>query len=74
MIASDDLVWVGTAANNAAKMAALNLSQRTLITPAVYNDLSPATQETNGKVMWTNPGSGALGIDVYGTTNTWAFD
>ncbi len=72
--ASDDLVWVGTAANNAAKMAALNLSQRTLITPAVYTELSPAAQKTNGNVMWSNLGSGALGIDIYGTTYTWAFD
>ena len=42
--ASNDLVWVGNAANNAAKMAALNLGYSTYITQSVHDALYEQAQ------------------------------
>src|SRR5207245_1997382 len=52
---ANDLVWVGRAANYAAKMCMLDESYRTYITPEVYNVLDPSVkdrQSQDGKPMW----------------------
>jgi class 3 adenylate cyclase len=48
---ANDLVWVGRAANYAAKLTSLPASY-TYITDAVYNRLSDEAKNTNGVSMW----------------------
>ncbi|WP_082376143.1 adenylate/guanylate cyclase domain-containing protein [Nocardiopsis sp. NRRL B-16309] len=68
---SNDLVWVGNAANNAAKMAALDSNFPTYITKNVYENLSDSTKlSKNGEGMWRNH-STSLGYQVYGSTYWW---
>lgn len=47
----NDLVWVGRAANYAAKLAALE-SSFTWITDTVHGELTEKLKTTNGKNMW----------------------
>jgi class 3 adenylate cyclase len=49
---ANDLVWVGTSANYAAKMAALPDAYSTYITAEVYNSLTQVTKLSNGTNMW----------------------
>lgn len=68
---SNDLVWVGDAANNAAKMAALSTGYTTYITPDVYDNLDNETKYDGSTNMWTNLGSSDLGYTVYGSRYLW---
>lgn len=68
---SNDLVWVGNAANNAAKMAALSVGYSTYITPDVYNDLDSVAQRSGSKNMWNSLGSSDLGYTIYGSNYSW---
>lgn len=70
---SNDLVWVGTAANNAAKMAALDLGFSTYISAHTYNSLHESSKLSQGRDMWTSLGSSALGYPIYGSTWWWEF-
>lgn len=49
---SNDLVWVGRAANYAAKLTELSNDYPTWITADVYNMLHKSAKTTNGKAMW----------------------
>ncbi len=52
---ANDLVWVGRAANYAAKMSTLDDTYRTYITPEVHNVLHPSVRDKksiDGKPMW----------------------
>lgn len=73
---SNDLVWIGNAANNAAKMAALDLGYATYISEATYTRLSDSARissaSSGSKNMWTSLGSSALGYPIYGSNWTWA--
>jgi class 3 adenylate cyclase len=71
----NDIVWVGRAANYAAKLTNLDLEQRTWITEAVYNCMGDATkfdglQKENmwKKFNWSQHG----GIPIYGSTWRWS--
>lgn len=71
---SNDLVWVGNASNNAAKMAALDPKYPTYISAAVYNMLN-ASSKFGGKDkrnMWTDLGTSDLGYQIYGSTWNWS--
>ncbi|MDE8647598.1 adenylate/guanylate cyclase domain-containing protein [Rhodococcus qingshengii] len=74
---SNDLVWVGKAANNAAKMAALRTYYPTYISEAVYTQLDAHTKyrdSTNHRDdMWTNLGTSDLGYVIYGSRYNWPF-
>lgn len=72
---SNDLVWVGNAANNAAKMAALDPAYPSYITAAVYNMLNESSKLGGEpkRAMWTDLGSAALGYKIYGSTWWWSF-
>jgi class 3 adenylate cyclase len=63
-----DYVWVGNAANNAAKMSALGTSFSTYVTPVVYKKLATnLTQSAPGSPFFHNvTASAGLGYDVYG--------
>ncbi|RZK44372.1 MAG: adenylate/guanylate cyclase domain-containing protein [Hymenobacter sp.] len=49
---SNDLVWVGHAANHAAKMAALSPAYPTKISKAVYDVLNSAVKTPGNKTIW----------------------
>ena len=71
---SNDLVWVGNAANNAAKMAALDPEYPTYISADVYRMLMDWARLGGDpkRDMWTNLGSSDLGYEIYGSTFCWA--
>lgn len=70
---SNDLVWVGTSANNAAKMAALPSTYSTYISADSYEMLLDSSKYggPNNVNMWTNLGSAALGYTIYGSNWYW---
>jgi class 3 adenylate cyclase len=49
---ANDLVWVGRAANYAAKLSALSAETPTWITGTVFDAMQDAVKATNGKSMW----------------------
>ncbi len=70
---SNDLVWVGNASNNAAKMAALPTTYPSYITAEVYGRLADwAKFGTDGRNMWTDLGARDLGYRIYGSTWWWS--
>lgn len=69
---SNDLVWVGNASNNAAKLAALDPRYPTYITGDVYNSLNDSSKYgSGGGNMWTDLGTRDMGYRVYGSTWWW---
>lgn len=71
---SNDLVWVGTAANNAAKLAALDPRYPTYITADVYRRLNESSKLGGNpkRDMWTDLGTDDMGYRIYGSTFSWA--
>jgi class 3 adenylate cyclase len=70
---SNDLVWVGRAANYAAKLSALREgSYTTWITPEVYDNMSDSVKHPKGEKssspMWEKRSWKSRAIDVYGST------
>jgi class 3 adenylate cyclase len=49
---ANDLVWVGRAANYAAKLASLPHDHPTWITEEVYNNIDGSMKVTGGRAMW----------------------
>jgi class 3 adenylate cyclase len=72
---SNDLVWVGNAANNAAKLAALDPKYPTYITADVYNMLNESSKLGGDpkRDMWTDLGTSDMGYRIYGSTFWWSF-
>lgn len=69
---SNDLVWVGRAANYAAKMAALSPAYATRISETVYRKmLATARISSDGRNMWTKLVTTELGIGLFGSNWTW---
>lgn len=71
---SNDLVWVGNAANHAAKMAALDPKYPTYISGGVYSMLKDWARyggKEPKKDMWTDLGTSDLGYRLYGSTWRW---
>lgn len=71
---SDDLVWVGNSANNAAKLAALSRGYSAYITDNVYGMLHESSKYGGepGRNMWTDLGTGDLGYRIFGSGWQWA--
>jgi class 3 adenylate cyclase len=71
---SNDLVWVGNAANNAAKLAALDPRYPSYITADVYNNLNQASKLGGdpAREMWTDLGTSTMGYRIYGSTFWWS--
>jgi class 3 adenylate cyclase len=68
----NDIVWVGNAANLAAKLSALSSDWPTRITKAVYDKLNDEQKYSNGKPMWTSRTWTAHNSDpIYASTWTW---
>ncbi len=49
---SNDLVWIGKAANHAAKLSALSSDTPTWITDKVYDVMLDTAKYSSGKNMW----------------------
>ena len=62
-----DYVWVGNAANNAAKMAALGTGYSTYVTKPVFENLSAGLRGASGSSFWASLSSTGLGYTVYGS-------
>lgn len=71
---SNDLVWVGNAANYAAKMSSLDSKYPTVISKAVYDMLNKKSKFGGNpeRNMWTNLGSSDLGVPLFGSTFWWS--
>lgn len=67
---SNDLVWVGNAANNAAKLSDLDKGYATYVSASSYSMLHEDTKYGGDprRHMWTDLGSNDLGYKVYGST------
>jgi class 3 adenylate cyclase len=72
---SNDLVWVGQAANYAAKLSTLDKSFPTWITSSVYNRLHSSLKVSNGRPMWESRLWTAMGnINIYRSNWWWRID
>jgi class 3 adenylate cyclase len=72
---SNDLVWVGRAANYAAKLSSLTPDYPTGITKDVYSMLHESLKTTNGKAMWEEFTWNTMGgITIYRSTWLWRVD
>jgi class 3 adenylate cyclase len=65
---NNDYVWVGRAANNAAKMAAFKKGYSTYASSAVYSYLKGhnLNASADGHALWTDLGTADLGMRIYG--------
>lgn len=70
---ANDLVWVGTPANHAAKLCALD-SYDTLITEEVYKKLNDSARFAANANMWKRMAWTEMGRAIYGSNYTWAPD
>lgn len=68
---ANDLVWVGRAANHAAKLCSLSADYPTRITSDVYEKLLNSAKETNGQTMWEARTWTDMGRDIYRSSWTW---
>lgn len=71
---SNDLVWVSNAANNAAKMAALDPTYPSYVSEAVYGRLSNEAKYSTktAEDRWKDLGTRDLGYRIYGSTWWWS--
>lgn len=70
----NDLVWIGRAANYAAKLT--TLSERSIwITKAVYDKMNDEVKYANGANMWQERQWTSMGnLAIYCSTYTWRID
>lgn len=68
---ANDLVWVGRAANYAAKLSDLSTVYATYITEDVYKMLNEKSKYSSGKDMWTRVFQSDVDVSVYGSTYWW---
>lgn len=66
----NDLVWIGRAANYAAKLTNLN-GKPTFITESVYSQLADQSKYTNGQDMWVREYWDDMKIWIYSSTWKW---
>jgi class 3 adenylate cyclase len=66
---SNDLVWVGSSANYAAKLTSLSHTYPTYITSGVYDLMVDDVRTSNGVSMWTKLNWN--GKTIYGSTWRW---
>jgi class 3 adenylate cyclase len=68
----NDLVWIGRAANYAAKLTTLSADTPTWITRAVYERLSEESKYSKGVDMWKEYKWTQMGnMSIYGSTYWW---
>lgn len=70
---ANDLVWVGRAANYAAKLSAMPHSHSKYITEYVYNGMHDSVKFSNGMNMWEACGN-LKGTNIYRSTWWWPLE
>jgi class 3 adenylate cyclase len=73
----NDIVWVGRAANYAAKLTEIKLAERTWITEDLYNKLGDVAKKggPNNESMWKSYKWSQNGdIQIYGSIWQWKFE
>ncbi|WP_244108275.1 adenylate/guanylate cyclase domain-containing protein [Burkholderia cenocepacia] len=70
---ANDLVWVGRAANYAAKLSAFSSDCSKYITESVYSSMNDKVKYSNGTNMWQEYGQ-LNGEKVYKSTWWWSID
>ncbi|MGH9896862.1 MAG: adenylate/guanylate cyclase domain-containing protein, partial [bacterium] len=68
---ANDLLWVGRAANHAAKLSALSPEYPSRITEAVYDKMSNDAKLSNGTNMWERVTWNDMGRTIYRSTWQW---
>jgi class 3 adenylate cyclase len=69
----NDLVWIGRAANYAAKLCTLS-GKPIWITKTIYDSMHDAVKVSNGTNMWTSDKWNAMnGIEIFATTHYRSF-
>ncbi len=71
---ANDLVWVGSAANYAAKLTSLPDSYRTYITERVYKIMHESARLSQGVSMWAALSWNFNNSTIYGSTYWWGID
>lgn len=69
---ANDLVWVGRAANHAAKLTELSSDFPSRITQDVYDHMNDKSKSSNGKPMWEKITWSTTGRTIYRSTWLWA--
>lgn len=69
---ANDLVWVGRAANHAAKMASLPHDYPSRVSAEVYSQLSEEVKTKQGQSMWERATWSDMGREIYRSTWTWS--
>ena len=70
---SNDLVWVGRAANYAAKLCAIDSDFSTWITESIYRSIEDEAKYSNSKDMWEARTWTAINnMRIYGSTYWWS--
>lgn len=67
---SNDIVWIGRAANCAAKLTGLKLASL-MITENVYKKMNKDSKLSNNKPMWVKTSKTIMGIPIYGSSWYW---
>jgi class 3 adenylate cyclase len=70
---ANDLVWVGRAANHAAKLTALSADYPSWITDEVYKAMNDSIKFTEGRPMWEAMTWNTTGRQIYRSTWWWRF-
>ena len=73
---SNDLAWIGTAANNAAKLSELrSYKEKTFITQRVFNKLAKTSKYNadGSKCMWKALDMRIMGEPIFGSSWFWSF-
>jgi len=70
---ANDLVWVGPAANYAAKLTELSSDYPTWITHRVFNQISDTAKYSKGTLMWEKRSWTPMNdMVIYGSTYWWS--
>lgn len=70
---SNDIVWVGNAANYAAKLCTLSPSYPTWITHRIYSSMDKSVKFSNGKNMWeARTWPSMNNMNIYRSNYSWA--
>jgi class 3 adenylate cyclase len=70
----NDLVWIGRAANYAAKLTSV-AGRKTWITAEVYDGMHDSVKYVNGQAMWTKYTWNEMGkMTIYGSDYYWRVD
>ena len=69
---SNDLVWIGKAANHAAKLCGLSNDYSSTITSDVYDKIQDSVKYSDGKAMWEKFTWNEMNRTIYRSTWWWA--